>query len=221
MIDRSQIIDAYNFRHACKIFDAEKKIDDQDFETIMETGRLSPSSFGFEPWKFLVVQNGALREKLKRYTWGAQDTLPTASHYVVILARKQPTLRYDSDYITHIMSDVHHILKEQVEQRRAKYKCFQEEDFELLESERATFDWAGKQAYIALGNMMSTAAMLGIDSCAVEGFKAKEVEELMSEAFGVDTDVFGVAVMVAFGYRVDPQRPKTRQSMEDVMQWYE
>ncbi|KYJ87319.1 NAD(P)H-dependent oxidoreductase [Sulfurovum riftiae] len=216
----SEIIDAFHFRHACKVFNAEKKISDNDFMTILETGRLSPSSFGFEPWKFLVVQNSELREKLKPVTWGAQGTLPTASHFVVILARKQKSMRYDSDYITHMMYDVHKIPEEQAEQRRSFYQTFQEKDFKLFESERAMFDWAGKQTYIALGNMMTAAAMLGIDSCPIEGFKADEVEKLMAEEFEVDTEEFGVAVMVAFGYRVNEQPEKTRQSMEDITQWY-
>jgi len=220
MVESQKIIDAFHFRHACKVFDERKQIPDEDFQTILETGRLSPSSFGFEPWKFLVVQNMEMREKLKAATWGAQGTLPTASHFVVILARKQPTLLAESDYITHMMYDIHHIPKEQAEMRRGFYKTFQEEDFNLLESERATFDWAGKQTYIALGNMMTTAAMLGIDSCPIEGFKAQEVEQIMAEAFGVDTETFGVAVMVAFGYRVELQKPKTRQPMEDIVTWY-
>ena len=220
MIENDKIIEAFHFRHACKVFDAQKKINDDDFMTILETGRLSPSSFGFEPWKFLVVQNSELREKLKPVTWGAQGTLPTASHFVVILARKQKSMRYDSDYITHMMYDVHKIPEEQAEQRRNFYQVFQEKDFKLFESERAMFDWAGKQTYIALGNMMTAAAMLGIDSCPIEGFKADEVEKLMAEEFGVNTEEFGVAVMVAFGYRVNEQPEKTRQSMEDISQWY-
>ncbi|MCF6192947.1 MAG: nitroreductase family protein, partial [Kangiellaceae bacterium] len=96
MIDKKEIIEAFNYRHACKVFDANKKISDADFDFILETGRLSPSSFGFEPWKFLMVQNIDLREKLKSITWGAQGTLPTASHFMVILARKQNSMNYDS-----------------------------------------------------------------------------------------------------------------------------
>jgi len=220
MIKNDEIIKAFNFRHACKVFDADKKISEADFETILETGRLSPSSFGFEPWKFLVVQNRALREKLKEVTWGAQGTLLTASHYVIILSRKESTLKYDSEYISHMMYDVHHIPEEMAEKRRSFYKTFQESDFKLLESKRATFDWANKQCYIALGNMMSSAAMLGIDSCAVEGFRADALEALMVKEFGMDSEKFGVAVMVAFGYRVDEQKVKTRQSKEEVIEWY-
>lgn len=69
---KQQIIEAYQFRHATKEFDPEKKISESDFEFILETGRLSPSSLGLEPWKFVVVQNPELREKLREFTWGAQ-----------------------------------------------------------------------------------------------------------------------------------------------------
>ncbi len=220
MITSKQILKAYHFRHACKIFDADKKIETKDFETILETARLSTSSFGFEPWRFLVVQDESLREHLKPFTWGAQNTLPTASHFVIILARKAPTLLADSDYITHMMVDVHHIPKEAAEARRAKYKVFQEADFDLLSNPRCTFEWANRQCYIALANMMTSAAMLGIDSCPIEGFEAKEIEKVMRDNFDIDTEIFGVSVMVAFGYRKEPQKEKTRQTMEEICKWY-
>ena len=72
---KESIIEAFNYRHACKEFNPEKKISDQDFNFILETGRLSPSSFGFEPWKFLVVQNQNLREKIKEHAWGGKKQI--------------------------------------------------------------------------------------------------------------------------------------------------
>jgi len=220
VIDKNDIIDAYNFRHACKTFDADKKISDQDFKTILETGRLSPSSFGYEPWRFLVVQNRTLRDKLLPAVWGAQGSLPTASHFMVLLARKVRDLRYDSAYIDHMMRDVHHLPDEAIEQRRGYYQAFQETDFKLLDNDRAVFDWAARQVYIALGNMMTSAAMLGIDSCPIEGFVADQVEQIMTADFGIDSSEFGVACMVAFGYRVNEPREKTRQALTDITQWY-
>ncbi len=220
MITAKEILKAHNFRHACKIFDENKKIDKEDFETILETARLSPSSFGFEPWRILVVQDESLRESLKPFTWGAQNTLPTASHFVIILARKAPALLAESDYITHMMYDVHHIPKDAAEARRSKYKEFQEKDFDLLSNPRCTFEWANRQCYIALANMMTTAAMLGIDNCPIEGFEAKEIEKVMRDNFDIDTEIFGVSVMVAFGYRKKPQKEKTRQAMQDIVKWY-
>ena len=219
MINTAKILDIFLFRHACKVFDPEKKIPEETFDLILESARLSPSSFGFEPWKFLIIQDPKLRKKLLPVTWGAQRSLPTSSHYVVILARKQPTLHWESDYITRMMRDIHHLPEEAVRARREKYRKFQEEDFRLLESERAVFDWAGKQCYIALGNMMTAAAMLGIDSCAVEGFEAEAAERIVREELGVDTEEFGVAVMVAFGYRVNEPKPKTRQPMQEIVEW--
>lgn len=219
-MDSKEILKAFNFRHACKVFDDSKKINKDDFNIILESARLSPSSFGFEPWKFLVVQTKELRKKLLPVTWGAQNSLLTCSHYVIILARKKPTLLYSSDYITHMMYNIHKIPKDLAEARRAKYKKFQEEDFKLLDSDRAVFDWAGKQTYIALGNMMSVAAMLGIDSCAVEGFEADKLEELVAKEFNVDTNIFGVSVMVAFGYRLNKPKPKTRQPLDDIVEYY-
>jgi len=220
MIENNEIIDAYNFRHACKVFDKDKKISEENFSTILQTARLSPSSFGFEPWKFLVVQNMDLRKKLLPITWGAQGTLPTASHFVLILARKQNSMIFNSDYILHMMKDVHKLDDDVITQRKAMYENFQKNDFNLLENERNTFDWACKQTYIALGNMMSSAAMLGIDSCPIEGFKAQEMQTILCEEFGVDTKEFALSAMVAFGYRVNTPNVKTRQDIDDIVKWY-
>jgi nitroreductase len=181
---------------------------------------LSPSSFGFEPWKFLVVQNKELRTKLLAPTWGAQGSLPTASHFLVILARKQKSMHYNSEYIEHMMKNIHHIASDAALKRKEFYTHFQKDDFNLLESKRATFDWACKQTYIALANMMSSAAMLGIDSCPIEGFNAKELEVIMQKDFGIDTEEFGVSVMLALGYRVDEQKRKTRQTLETITTLY-
>ena len=218
-MDSKEILEAFNFRYACKIFDKNRKISDEDFNTILEVARLSPSSFGFEPWKFVVIDSMDIREKMLPIVWGAQNTLPTASKFVVILARKKPTLLYNSDYITHMLYDIHKIPKEKAEARREKYKKFQEDDFKLLESNRAIFDWASKQTYIALGNMMSVAAMLGIDSCAIEGFDLEKTEELLLKEIGFDRSIFGVSVMVAFGYRLNEQPKKTRQALEDIVEY--
>lgn len=217
----NKFLEAMMFRHATKEFDATKKISDEDFNTILEYGVLSPSSFGFEPWKFVVVQNEALREKLKAFSWGAQGTLPTASHFVIILARKHKGMVYDSKYIKHMLDDVKEFPQDVQELYSGFYKKFQEEDFNLLESERNLFDWASKQTYIALANMMSGAAFMGIDSCPTEGFNVTLAEEFLKNELNIDTEEFGVSVMVPFGYRKnEPAHEKSRQSREEVTAWY-
>ena len=217
---KEKIIEAFNFRHACKKFDSEKKISAQDFNFILETGRLSPSSFGFEPWNFLVVQNIQLREKLRGLTWGGQGQIPTASHLLVVLARKSYFMKYDSQYIQSFMKDVQNLPENIIEMKRNVYRKFLENDFKLLDNERAVFDWACKQTYIPLTNMMTAAAMIGIDSCPMEGFEADKIDELLAGDFDIDIEKFGISCMVAFGYRDKEPPAKTRQPLENIIKWY-
>jgi len=218
---KEKFLNAMKFRHACKVFDKNKKISESDFNYILETGRLSPSSFGFEPWKFLVVQDKKLREKLLKPTWGAQGTLPTASHFMIILARKEPSIRYDSDFIQHMMKDVQELPAEIIKGKSGVFKKFQESDFKLLESKRAIFDWATKQTYIAMANMMTGAAYIGVDSCPIEGFDVDGVTKILEDDFKIDTKEFGISSMIAFGYRKnEPSREKTRQDLNDVVSWF-
>ena len=218
MIDPQAILEAFHFRHACKAFDPARKIPAGTFDLILETGRLSPSSFGYEPWRFVVIQDPALRGKLLPVTWGAQKQLPSASHYVAILVHKGG-LRYDGEHVRHMMHDIQKLPPERIEMRSAVYRKFQESDFKLLESERALFDWGCRQAYIALANMMTAAAMVGVDSCPIEGYDQAAAEAVLAEAGVLDTAEWGLAVMVAFGYRANPPSTKVRQPLADVVRW--
>ena len=217
----NKFLEAMKFRHATKEFDATKKISEEDFNTILEYGVLSPSSFGFEPWRFVVIQNEELREDLKEFSWGAQGTLLTASHFVIILARKAKGMKYDSSYIKHMMNDVKELPLDVQNMYSEFYTKFQKEDFNLLESDRTMFDWASKQTYIALANMMTGAASMGIDSCPTEGFDLKLTEDFLKDKLNIDTEEYGASVMVPFGYRKNnPSREKSRQSIDTVTQWH-
>nr|WP_242774159.1 NAD(P)H-dependent oxidoreductase [Brevibacillus parabrevis] len=221
MIQKEQILQAYETRHATKEFAADKTIAQEDFAFIMETARLSPSSFGFEPWNFLVVQNRALRDKLSVVSWGAQKQLATASHFVIILARTKQEMAADSDYVVNQMKNVQLLPENVITAKSAMYDKFLKQDFELFADERVMFEWAARQTYIALGNMMTSAAMIGIDSCPIEGFDKKQAEELLQAEGLLDKERFGVACMVAFGYRKSEPRPKTRQPREHLIRYVE
>lgn len=211
---------AMKFRHATKEFDSSKKVSDEDFNAILEAGRLSPSSFGFEPWKFVVVQNEALREKLKVLTWGGQGQLPTASHLLIILARKKKSMHYGSEYIQHMLKDIKQFPDDVIALYDQFIEKFQKEDFKLLESDRNLFEWACRQTYIPLANMTMAAAYMGIDSCPMEGFEADKAEAFLKDELHIDPEEFGVSVMVAFGYRAKEPRPSARQALEDITAWY-
>ena len=221
MISRQEeMLQTMNFRHACKQFDPLRTITDEDFLTILEAARLSPTSFGFEPWKLIVLRDATIKQLLDPVAWGARNSLHGASHFVIILARKSIDLQPDSAYLTDLMRDVHHLPETAIEGRRQFYRNCLEHDFQL-EDERAHFDWACKQTYIVLANMMTTAAYLGIDSCPIEGFSQAEVDRVLVDEGLIDQEHFGVSVMAGFGYRAkDPVREKVRQSLDDLVIWF-
>lgn len=212
------LLDAYQFRHAVKDFDAERKLAADDFEFILEAGRLSPSSYGFEPWKFVVVQNPALRDLIAPHAGGARRQLASASHVILVLARLPHEMVADSDYISYMLRDVQRLPSEIADMKRKTYDTFLRTGFALQNNERAMFEWACRQTYLALGNMMTAAAMLGIDSCPMEGFVKHELERVLAENGLMDAERFGLACMAAFGYRAGEASAKTRRSMDEVVE---
>ncbi|ARK21622.1 NAD(P)H-dependent oxidoreductase [Sporosarcina ureae] len=214
---KKQVLDAFQFRHATKLYDETKVISDEDFAYILEAGRLSPSSLGSEPWKFLVVQSPEMRDKLMPVCPGAVEKLRTASHFIILLARKG--VRYDSEYLISQMKDIQQMPAGMIETVSGHYKNFQELN-NILDTERSLLDWSSKQTYIALGNMLTAAAMIGIDSTPMEGFSPVGLEKVLADEGLLGDGEFTPSVLAAFGYRqADPARPKTRRSLEDVVEW--
>lgn len=219
MLDKQAILDAYQFRHACKAYDPARKISDDNFRFILETGRLSPSSFGLEPWRFVVVQEPQTRALIRDMAWGAREKVMECSHFVVILARQPAMLSPDGDYLPRFMREVQHLPEEVVQMRLRFFRNFSEKDFELVGHPRAFYDWACKQTYIALGNMLTAAAMIGVDSTAIEGFPLEAMNSALAGRGLYDPAQFKLSVMAAFGYRLNAPQPKTRQRLQDVVQW--
>ena len=223
---QAQIIEAFNFRHATKVFDAERKITDSEFDTILEAARLSPSSFGMEPWQLLVIQSPDKRELLRDFTWGANGAtngtagqLGTASHFCIFLVHTGATMQHHSEYLQQHMHQVKQFPDDVIGFINDAYQKFQEHDFGI-DGDRQISDWAARQAYIALGNMMTTAALMGLDSCPIEGFEMDKTSAVLEQHFGIDPEHYRPAVMVAFGYRADgPMFPKTRRAMQDIVSW--
>lgn len=212
--ERQHIIDVFNRRYATKKFNPNRKISAEDWQTIIEAARLSPSSFGYEPWKFLLVESPKIKEDLKKICWGAVNSLNDASHFVIILARKNVTL--NNPYVKHIVEDVMNQKFDPNSPRSQKFEKFQKNDFNLT-TERALFDWACKQTYIPLANMMTVAAELGIDSCPIEGFNRAKVNQYLADKQIINPREFDVSVMLGLGYRDQEQPRKTRQPMNEIL----
>ncbi|QKF91508.1 MULTISPECIES: NAD(P)H-dependent oxidoreductase [unclassified Campylobacter] len=204
-------LEAMNFRHACKIFDENKKISDDEFGLILEAGRLSPSSTGLEQWDFLVVQNADLRQKIREVSWN-QVQMTSCSHLLVILA-KISEVKPGNEYIKKIIARRVDKEPELIAQREKFYQDFLTANFK--NDDELTYHWSSKQCYIAAANMMTAAATLGIDSCPIEGFDA----DALNKVLNLDTTKQRVAVMIPFGYRLNPQPPKYRREMSDVVTW--
>ncbi len=217
-ISKQQVLDAFHFRSATRYYDPSKKISEEDFAYILELARLSPSSVGSEPWQFVIVQNPELRQKLKPVSWGMATQVEDASHLVVILAKKNA--RYDSDFFRSSL-EKRGLNQEQIEKALARYKEFQTHDINVLENDRTLFDWCSKQTYIALANMMTGAALIGIDSCPIEGFNYAEVNRILAQEGAFDATEYGVSVMVTFGYRAKEIKKKYRKPLEEMVTWIE
>lgn len=220
-LDKSSIIEIFHSRHACREFDTSKKILKEDFLFILEVARLSPSSFGLEPWKFLVCQNEDHRKAIVEAFWGGERQFLTSSHLIFALVRKSHFMHFDSDYVQKSMREIMKLPEDILNYKSDRYRIFQETDYDLLGSERALVDWATRQLYIPLANMMTAAQMIGIDTCPLEGYNRSRAEELLEERLGVDNEKFGLAYGLALGYRVKEPRSRMRHELNEIVEWFE
>ncbi|MBC8127226.1 MAG: NAD(P)H-dependent oxidoreductase [Gloeobacteraceae cyanobacterium ES-bin-144] len=185
-----QLLAALRWRYATKQFDASRKISSDVWNVIEESLVLTPSSFGLQPWKFLVVENAGIRAKLLADSWG-QPQVTDASHFVVLTAREDLVLE-DIDAWTSRMSDVQDKQPDAVEPLRGMIIGFAQR---MSEEERHI--WNVHQVYIALGQLMATAAVLGIDACPMEGIDASAYNRIL----GLEGTGYATVVACALGYR--------------------
>jgi len=200
---------AMDFRHACKVFDDTKKIPDEDINFILEAGRKSPSSFGMEGWKFLVITNEELKAKLRPACWD-QVQLTSCSHLVILLTN------IDSVKPKSGLPEQRFKRREMPQEKLDFYlNLYATHLSKELSSDENVHHWTSKQAYIAAGNMMTAAAYIGIDSCPIEGFEKEKVEEIL----GLDTTKNQLAMVLPFGYRINEQSTQQRLSFDEVIEF--
>jgi nitroreductase len=200
---------AMDFRHACKIFDASKTISDEEMTYILEAGRKSPSSFGMEGWKFLVITNEALKAKLRPVCWN-QVQLTSCSHLVIILAAIDNVKVQSGEVMKRFAR--RDMPQEQLDYYMSAYATHLQK---TLSSDENIYHWTSKQSYIAMANMMTAAAYIGIDSCPIEGFEKEKVEEILE----LDTSKWQLSVVLPFGYRLNAQSSQLRLPFEDVVEY--
>ena len=209
MKNKNEFMKAMDFRHACKVFDESKKISNKDIRYILEAGRKSPSSFGMEAWKFLVITNEELKAKLRPYCWN-QVQITSCSHLLVLLAgidcvklqSNIPKARFNRRNLSEDKID-------------AYLNVYGNHLKDTLSCDQNIFSWTAKQTYIAAANMMSAASFIGIDSCPIEGFEKENVESVLE----LDTSKFQVSMILPLGYRINPQSEQLRLDFDEVIEF--
>ena len=186
-----KILETMNARYAVKKFDASKKIESNLWNTITESMRLSPSSYGLQPWKFLVIENPEIRKTLQTQSWN-QTQVTEASHFVVLTYK----VKMDETHIKKFVESTAEIRNVPAETLKG-YQDMMIGD--LVNGPRAQVisTWAQKQCYIAMGQMMLAAATLGVDSCPMEGLDPAAYDKILN----LESTGFATVAAVAFGYR--------------------
>ncbi len=206
------LLEQQNWRYAVKKFDAAKKIPSDQWTALEESLILTASSYGLQPWKFLIVQNPDVRKKLTPASWN-QTQVADCSHFVVFAYKKKMDEAHIQKFLSRI-SEVRGVPAEALD----GYKKVMLGD--LVNGPRAqVIDvWASRQAYIALGNLMTSAALLGVDTCAMEGIDPAQYDEIL----GLSGSGYTTVCACAVGYRSAEDKTagakKVRFATKDIIQ---
>ena len=207
----ADLLGQLRWRYAVKTFDAARKIHADTWNALEEALVLSPSSYGLQPWRFLVVVDPAVRTKLRPASWN-QGQVTDASHYVVF-ASKLRIEEADVDRFVARMAEVRGVPAESI----APYRKMMVSDLVLGPRSKVIADWAARQTYIALGNFMTAAAAIGVDTCPMEGIDPPKYDEIL----GLGGSGYPTIVACAAGYRAEADKyqrsPKVRFPLEDVV----
>jgi nitroreductase len=197
-----------NWRYATKKFDVERKLSETQVSDLVESFRLTPSSYGLQPWTLVLVNNKEIREKLKLVSWN-QDQITDASHLFVLCRKNKIDTEYVSKYISEVgaakgMADLTPL---------DGYKNMMLGNVVPRPDQEA---WMAKQVYIALGFMISMAAEMEVDSCPMEGFDANEYSNILK----LEEKGLTACALLPVGYRSAADEinnsKKVRKSKEDI-----
>ncbi|MEI6553386.1 MAG: NAD(P)H-dependent oxidoreductase [bacterium] len=208
------LIEAMNWRYATKIFDSTKKLTDEQLNNLIDAVSLSASSYGLQPWKIIVVKNPELRAQIKESAWGQTQTTDS-SHLIVFAIVKNVDDAYIDKFVNLVSTtrgvDTAH-LEGYSQMMKGAIKTKMDKG-----GVEAVKEWSARQAYIALGGLLTACATLKIDSCPMEGFDNKKVDEILGlNELGLES-----VVMCPLGYRSETDEyatyKKVRFAKEDVV----
>jgi nitroreductase len=209
-LDPTALEAALSWRYATKSFDPNRKIPSAQWRALQESLRLAPSSFGLQPWRFIVVENPEVRAELRAKSWD-QSQVVTASHLVVIASRDVVNHEIIDSYIKSL-ADARGVSLADLAAYRGMIVGF----VDHLNANNAIEGWTTKQAYIALGFLLSSSAVLGIDACPLEGISPSDYDSVL----GLAGSGFKTRVACALGFRANDDKyasvPKSRFSSDEI-----
>lgn len=188
-ISSEKVLEQLHWRYAVKSFDSSRKVSDEDWSALEQSLILAPSSYGLQPYKFVVVTDAAKKAELTPAAYG-QTQIADCSHLVVVAFKKVLT-----------DEDVEHFVERNMEVRRqsrealADYEKTMKSAAQKQVSDGTIETWNSRQAYIALGFLLETAALLGIDACPMEGFHPAEFNRILG------LEDYSAVVLCPVGYR--------------------
>lgn len=185
------VLNALKWRYATKKFDPSRKIPEGTWRALEEAMVLAPSSYGLQPWRFVVVDDAATRARLRPASWH-QPQITDAAKLVVLAARTTLT-EADADKFIKRVSEVRGAPAEAL----AGYRGMIVGSIKGAPSPEFLHAWSARQCYIALGFVLQTAALLGVDACPMEGIETPKYDEIL----GLQAEGFGAVVAVTLGYR--------------------
>lgn len=213
MVAPDQVLQHMRWRYATKKFDLTRSIPDDLWQILEQSLVLTPSSFGLQPWKFIVVRSSDVRKQLVEHSWG-QSQVGEASH-VVVFAIKKGLSSADVDHYIARTSEVQGTPVEALQGFSDVMKGF----LTKMPDQAAIDAWAAKQVYIALGQFMACAAMLDVDACPMEGINPSKYDDVL----GLAEQGYTTIVACPAGYRAaddkSAARPKVRYPTEEVVQY--
>jgi len=204
------LLSALNFRYATKQFDPTRKLDTPTWDALLQSLVLAPSSFGLQPWRFLIVNNPEIRAKLRAASWN-QPQLTDADRVIVVTTRTDLTAA-DLDAWMSCLA----LAQGKSPEDLAAYRGMIEGFAGALDA-AAKQNWNTRQCYIALGQLMTSAAVMGVDTCPLEGIDKAAYDQILD----LENSGYTTAVACAVGYRIeaDPYAglPKARFTKEAVI----
>ncbi len=211
-ITTANLLESLQWRYATKKFDPNKTIAAETWSALEESLVLTPSSYGLQPWKFLVITNPEIKEQLKPLSWN-QAQVTDCSHYVVFAIKKNLTAA-DVDRFVARTAEVRDVPVESIK----GYRDMMVSDVVNGPRSFTANEWAARQVYIALGNFMTSAALVGVDTCPMEGIDPGKYDRLL----GLPEKGFATVVACAAGYRSEDDKyatlAKIRFSPEEVIE---